>query len=214
MHSFWSEYVVLMTIFLGGLIGPGPDFVMIIRNSAANTRKSGVITAIGLALGILTHAMYSILGLGVILASSELAINIIKYCGVGYLTYIAIGALRSKKQPVKDIDIKGEGPATMTNWQAFRMGYITEILNPHAATFILTLLLSVQVSPMLWKMSYGVSMSVSSVIWYSIVAIFLTNSLLRKRFLSVRHIIDRLAGVVLLLLAARLAFSKIAVVSG
>lgn len=212
MHSFWAEYATIMMTFVGGLVGPGPDFIMIIRNSAANTRKSGVITAIGLALGILTHALYAILGLGVILTRLQTAITIIKYTGVVYLTYIAIGALRSKKQPVQDIDVEKEDAEQMPHWQAFRMGYMTEILNPHAATFILTLLLSVQVSPMLWKLSYGVSMSLFSVIWYSIVAIFLTNSLLRKRFLSIRHIIDRASGLVLLLLAVRLALSKIAIV--
>lgn len=190
---------------MAGLVGPGPDFVMIIRNSAANTRKSGVLTAIGLGLGILTHTIYCMFGLGVLLAKSDIAINAIKYCGAAYITYIAIGALRSKKQPVQDIDMS-EALGGMSNWEAFRMGYITEILNPHAAMFILTMFSKVQMSPILWKMSYGFSMAGSSVIWYSIVAIFLTNSLFRQRFLSVRHIIERVAGVVLLGYAVWLAF--------
>jgi len=213
MQSFLAEYVWVMGPFLAGLVGPGPDFVMIIRNSAANTRKSGVITAIGLGLGILTHASYAMFGLGVLIAQSQLAINLIKYCGAAYITYIGVSALLSKKKESKDIDLGGSDAKGMSSWQAFRMGYITELLNPHAATFILSIFLSVQLSPMMWRISYGLSMSFSSMIWYSIAAIFLTNQLLRQRFLSVRHIIDRVAGVILIGLAIRLLLAKITVVA-
>jgi threonine/homoserine/homoserine lactone efflux protein len=213
MGSFWTEYVWIMGPFLVGLVGPGPDFVMIIRNSAAGTRTSGVMTAVGLGLGILTHASYTIFGLGVLIAQSSFAINAIKYCGASYIAYIGVRALMSRKQPLHDIHLPGAPKGAMTPWQAFRMGYLTEILNPHAATFILSMLLSVQLSPLLWRMSYGLSMAGSSIIWYSIAAIFLTGKSFRQKFLSVRHIIDWVAGVVLLLLALRLVLTKIDVVS-
>lgn len=213
MSSFWTEYMWIMGPFLAGLVGPGPDFVMIIRNSAVGTRVSGVMTAVGLGLGILTHASYTIFGLGVLIARSSIAINAIKYCGASYIAYIGVRALMSKKQPLHDIHVKGGDEKTMTPWQGFRMGYLTEILNPHAATFILSLLLSVQLSPLLWRMTYGLSMAGSSIIWYSIAAVFLTGKSFRQKFLSVRHIIDRVAGIILLLLALRLLLTKIDVVS-
>jgi threonine/homoserine/homoserine lactone efflux protein len=212
MHSFWAEYIFVMGPFLAGLVGPGPDFVMIIRNSAANTRKSGVITAIGLGLGILTHATYAMFGLGVLIAKSQFAINLIKYCGAAYIAYIGVNALLSRQKLSKDIDLGHNETKGMSSWHAFRMGYITELLNPHAATFILSIFLSVQLSPMVWRVSYGLSMSFSSMIWYSIAAIFLTNKILRERFLSKRHIIDRVAGVILIGLAIRLLLAKITVV--
>jgi threonine/homoserine/homoserine lactone efflux protein len=213
MHSFWAEYVWVMGPFLAGLVGPGPDFVMIIRNSAANTRKSGVITAIGLGLGILTHATYAMFGLGILIAKSQIAINVIKYCGAAYISYIGISALLSRQKPSKDIDLGGSDAKGMSSWRAFRMGYITELLNPHAATFILSIFLSVQLSPIVWRVSYGLSMAFSSMIWYSIAAIFLTNKLMRQKFLSKRHIIDRVSGVILIGLAIRLLLAKITVVA-
>ena len=218
MNPYWSAYALIMGTFMFGLVGPGPDFVMIIRNSAANTRKSGILTACGLGTGIFLHASYAMFGLGIILVKSALAINIIKYCGAAYITYIGsmallggVKGLRAKKATSSDVDIKAGEAKGMSNWQAFRMGFVTNILNPHAATFILSLILTAQGSPMIWQFSYGASMAFSAVLWYGFVAVFLTNKLLRERFLSVRHIIDLIAGCVLIGLAVRLALSKIAV---
>ncbi|MBM3611173.1 MAG: LysE family translocator [Alphaproteobacteria bacterium] len=211
MQSFWVEYLVIMVPFIMGLIGPGPDFVMIIRNSATGTRQSGVFTALGLGCGVLTHASYTIFGLGMILAQHPEVINGIKYCGATYITYIGIRALMSKKQTSSDIDLKGAPATTMTPFQAFRVGYFTQILNPHAATFILSMLLSVQLSPLSWRMSYGLSMCISAVIWYSAISIFLTDRRLRQAFLRVGHIINWVAGVVLIGLAIRLVLTKVEV---
>lgn len=209
MQSFWLEYLTIMIPFIMGLIGPGPDFVMIIRNSATGTRQSGILTAVGLGCGILTHASYTIFGLGMILAQHPIAINVIKYCGASYITYIGVRALMSKKQPVPDVDLKEAPPTAMTPFQAFRVGYLTQILNPHAATFILSMLLSVQLSPLSWRMSYGLSMGISAVIWYSSISIFLTDRRLRRAFLSIGHIINWIAGVVLIGLAIRLVLTKV-----
>jgi threonine/homoserine/homoserine lactone efflux protein len=206
MQSFWVEYLTIMGPFVAGLIGPGPDFVMIIRNSATGTRQSGVFTAIGLACGIFTHVSYTIFGLGMILAEHPGAINIIKYCGAAYISYIGVRALMAKKQKTKDVDLNGPPLTGMTPFQAFRVGYMTQILNPHAATFILSMLLSVQLSPLHWRLSYGLSMALSAVIWYSAISIFLTDRRLRQAFLSIGHIINWVAGVVLIGLAIRLAF--------
>lgn len=206
MDLFWVEYLTIMVPFVMGLIGPGPDFVMIIRNSATGTRKSGIFTALGLGSGILTHASYTIFGLGVILSQHPAAISFIQYCGASYITYIGIRALNAKKQEAKDVDFKGGPTTAMTAFQAFRVGYMTQILNPHAATFILSMLLSVQASPLPWRMSYGISMALSAVIWYSAISIGLTHRILRQRFLSVGHIINQIAGVVLIALAIKLAF--------
>ena len=65
-------------IHLLALISPGPDFVMVVKNSIQYSRKIGIFTSIGFSIGILVHLFYCIVGLSLILSTNELIYNIFK----------------------------------------------------------------------------------------------------------------------------------------
>ncbi len=54
------------------VMSPGPDFIMIMRNSLVYNRRSGVYSAVGLSLGILVHVTYCLLGVAFIISRSIL----------------------------------------------------------------------------------------------------------------------------------------------
>lgn len=66
-------------VHLLAVISPGPDFIMITRNSIIYSRRSGVYSALGLGLGILVHVTYSLVGIGLLIAQSILLFNAIKF---------------------------------------------------------------------------------------------------------------------------------------
>ena len=68
-------------IHLLALISPGPDFLIIVKNSLSQTRKTGVYISIGLALGILFHAAYTLLGIGLILTHNLILFKSIQILG-------------------------------------------------------------------------------------------------------------------------------------
>ena len=73
---------IFLTVALAHLlavISPGPDFIMITRNSLIYSRKSGIYSAIGLGLGILVHVIYSLVGIGLVISQSILLFTIIKF---------------------------------------------------------------------------------------------------------------------------------------
>lgn len=51
--DYLPSIAALTVIQLLGLMSPGPDFAVVVRNSLIYSRKTAVLTAIGVSLGIL-----------------------------------------------------------------------------------------------------------------------------------------------------------------
>lgn len=66
--SHFSEIITTTSIILVGIISPGPDFLLITRNSLLLPKKAAIFSALGLSAGTIIHAFYSIIGLGLIIS--------------------------------------------------------------------------------------------------------------------------------------------------
>jgi len=63
------------------ILAPGPAQALVLTRSLSDGRKSGVMTALGLNVGTIFHAIAAALGLSAILASSAVAFATLKYLG-------------------------------------------------------------------------------------------------------------------------------------
>jgi len=71
------ELFTVASITVLAVISPGADFAMVTRNSMMLSRRAGILTAVGIALGVLVHVAYSLLGVGLIISRSILLFNMI-----------------------------------------------------------------------------------------------------------------------------------------
>ena len=69
--DYLSSFLTLAVIQILGVMSPGPDFAVVMRNSLVFSRKVGIFTAIGAAFGTLVHISYILLGVGTIIAKTE-----------------------------------------------------------------------------------------------------------------------------------------------
>ena len=120
------------------LISPGPDFAVIVRNSLIYSRKTALLTALGIALGCSFHITYSILGVGLIIKENEWLFQGVKYLGAGYLLYIGVKGLRAGK---KAIGLKNEPHRQdISAFAAVQSGFLlTNALNPKCMLFFISL---------------------------------------------------------------------------
>jgi threonine/homoserine/homoserine lactone efflux protein len=58
--SLLRELIAVAVLQILVIVAPSPDFVVICRNSLVYSRRAGIYSAFGLALGILVHASYSL----------------------------------------------------------------------------------------------------------------------------------------------------------
>src|SRR3990167_823924 len=70
IFQYLSSILSLVGLVMIALISPGPDFAIVVRNSLIYSRKTGLFTALGIALGILVHVSYTLLGLGLVIAKN------------------------------------------------------------------------------------------------------------------------------------------------
>ncbi|GAB3999078.1 LysE family translocator [Glycomyces albus] len=134
-----TALMVFATAILIASIVPGPDFAVVTRNTMLGGRAAGMWTALGVALGICVWVVATSFGLAALLSASVLAFTVVKIAGAAYLVYLGvrsiISALKDRKRPVLDIGLSRE----ITHWRAFRIGLLTNVLNPKALVFFTAL---------------------------------------------------------------------------
>ncbi len=187
-----TELIAVITITVLAVISPGPDFAMVTRNSLMLSRRAGVLTALGIGLGVFVHVGYTLVGLGLVIQQSLWLFNAIKLAGAAYLVYLGVKMLRARPGGAPD----GRAPALLSDAAALRTGFLTNALNPKTTVFIVSLFLQVvrPDTPLAVQVGYGAFISLAHVVWFCLVALCFSSGAVRQRLLAARHWIDRVFG--------------------
>ena len=202
--SHLPEFFTIALAHALAVASPGPDFAIVLRQSLRHGRRAALWTSVGIGCGLSIHITYSLLGLGLLLTKSATALLVVKWLGAAYLAWIGVQALRAKPRE-GDLDLTGptDVPTARAAWTT---GFLVNVLNPKAALFFISLFpLAVSpATPRLIQAGYGLWMTVTTVLWFSFVALVFTRGEVRQAFLRHGHWIDRALGVVFLGFAASL----------
>lgn len=207
--DIFSNWLILIGVFGLGLMSPGPDFVMAVRNSLLYSRRTGIMTAAGFGLGVGVHVVYCLCGLALVISQSIVLFNIIKFIGAAYLFYVGIKALRS--EGYKAPSLENKTISSLSDWAALRSGFITNLFNPKATLFFLALFTQI-INPdvvLSAQILYGATCILMTFLWFSLVACVLTAPAIRLRFLSMAKWIDRACGAFFIALGCKLALTKL-----
>jgi len=188
-------------------MSPGPDFLVVSKNSVGHSRKIGVMTALGVAAGNCVHVTYTVIGIGLIIASSVLLFSAIKLAGAVYLVYLGVH-LMTEKQDLAETALPASAP--LSAWAAFRQGFFTNVLNPKATLFFISVF-SQFVSPSLpfsVRTLFGVEAVTVIGLWFVVLAVVLTFPLMRALIGKVQQRVLKFMGAALLLLGVKVALSS------
>lgn len=198
-----TELIVVVTITLLAVISPGPDFAMVSRNSLLLSRRAGVLTALGIGLGVLIHVGYTLLGLGLLIRNSLWLFNAIKLAGAAYLVWLGVRMLLARPAAAG----ARERAVALSDLAALRTGFLTNVLNPKTTVFIVSLFMQAvrPQTPLSVQLAYGAYIVAAHVVWFCLVALCFSAGAVRARLLRLRHWIDRVFGGLLVGLGALLA---------
>ena len=96
MNDLHLQFISIATIHLFAVMSPGPDFIIIVRQSISSGRRSALMTSLGIGAGILMHITLCIFGLGMIIKESGLLFKVIQIIGSLYLAYLGVISIKSK----------------------------------------------------------------------------------------------------------------------
>ncbi|GLT18422.1 lysine transporter LysE [Vibrio zhanjiangensis] len=194
-------WLSLFTICILGAMSPGPSLAMVAKHSLAGGRRNGLAAAWAHAFGIGIYAFITLIGLAVILQQSPFLFKAISYSGAAYLAYLGYNALRSKGGVAAKLE-SGEDTSIQ---QSAKEGLLISILSPKIALFFIALFsqfvaVGDSVSA---KLLIVLTPLVVDGLWYTFVSLMLSSPRLLDKIRSKAQLIDRLSGLVLILLALR-----------
>ncbi|MGA8118913.1 LysE family translocator [Rouxiella badensis] len=195
------------TIAALGMISPGPDFFMVIKNAARYPRMAALMTSLGVVCGVITHMSYCVAGLAVVITKTPWLFDLLKYVGAAYLIWVGLQGLFSRTNSKMNLD--GIAPQQVTLGKAFTQGYLCNLLNPKATLFFLAMFTQVlQINSTLSeKLLYASIIVGLSVIWWPMLVVLIQSGPVRRGLAKAQKVIDKMLGGVLIALGIKVALS-------
>lgn len=202
MNEF-SILITLASVHFIALMSPGPDFALVVQNATRYGRQTGVYIALGLSFGILLHAILSLTGVSYLVHQQPTLFALVQIAGGSYLLYLGFGALKGTWQTLSSKSIVSEqqsSPDLLLNnkHQAFSRGFATNILNPKALVFFISLM-STLVPASMSLTGKGIALVILwslSLAWFSFLAWALSTERLQAKLKSLAVYIDGLCGLI------------------
>lgn len=123
----FNELLVYISFVVGFALTPGPNMMLYLTYTFEYGRKAGWATAAGIMSSFLVHITAIVFGLTALLMAMPHALDILRYCGIAYLLYLAISNCKTVQWKTGDAAIAD------TRMAAFYLkGFIGNLLNPGA----------------------------------------------------------------------------------
>ena len=198
------EFLTIAILHFFAVSSPGPDFIIVTRQSIRSGRTAAIFTSLGIASGILVHSFAAMTGLTYIISSNPLVflyLKIIASIYLGYLGFISIFNSSSITQYTSN-----QSTSDQNFLYSYRIGFITNILNPKAILFFITVF-SIVVDSSTSVLSlgiYGAYMSIATFIWFTFISYIFTNTTLINKYRNSLPIFEKILGCILLLIASQI----------
>ena len=207
-----ASYLSYLAFALVVIVAPGPDFALTVVNTLRAGRAGGLRTSLGIATSNTVQGTAAALGLGALIAKSELAFTIIRWAGAAYLAYLGVStiraALRRRRSAAEEQD---SGETATRRWLAYQQGFLSNITNPKVLTLYLSVLPQFLASghpTVSAALLLAYTHAVLGLLWLILLVAFLhrIRSFLQRR--RVRRSLDGATGVAMIGFGARLAIES------
>ena len=184
-------FISVFAIFIPALMLPGPDFIAVVRSSMARGSRAGLMTTLGVTLGLGLYAGWSLVGLSAILLQYQWLAWAVRVCGGIYLAYLGVKLIMTRPSA---IDLEEGGSVRSGNPLLF--GFLVTMTNPKAIVLFTSVFATAVTDAMpLWAMAAMIGLVMAcAAVWYTLVTLFMSSRPVIVRFGNARHWIERAAG--------------------
>jgi threonine/homoserine/homoserine lactone efflux protein len=198
-----TAWVSLLLICMMGAITPGPSLAVVLKHTISGGRMNGFVASIAHGLGIALYATLTVVGLAIVIQQTPWLFNVIKYVGVAMLLFLSYKALTSKPTANRMMQQK----ENVTIKKSIVEGFLIAFFNPKLAIFFVALFGQFVEADASWLQNLIMVATVFSTdtLYYCLIVFVLSQSSVVEKLKNNVHIIDKVTGVALLLIAARVA---------
>lgn len=139
MGVYMEGILTFITITLLIIIVPGPDFLIVMKNTIHSGKVNGAMSAFGITTAHVIYSSLAVLGIIYILTSLYYIFLIIKILGACYLVYLGVQSIRTARQSM-NFNTTRIGIDDVSYFTSYRQGFISTILNPKALLYYVSVL--------------------------------------------------------------------------
>ena len=196
-----NEFITVILLHLFAVMSPGPDYVLITRQSIRYGRRVALWSSGGIGVGILFHSFLAVTGILFFIASNESYLLFLKLICSVYLLYLGMTSIIN----TSDFNNNRVDDNKWSNANGFAAGMLTNITNVKALLFFITLfgvVLNGQTQANL--MFYGLYMAFATFIWFSLLSYIFTSEVFKAQFLTFFKFFEKFLGLILVIIAVQL----------
>ncbi len=121
-------------------ITPGFDTALVLRTSTIEGARKATFAALGIAIGCMSWGAAVALGLGALLAASQLAYDVLRWAGAFYLGWLGLALIRKPRSDFSP-GLGAASSASVSNQMSwFWKGLLGNLLNPKVGVFYVSFL--------------------------------------------------------------------------
>ncbi|UYV39097.1 LysE family transporter [Rhodobacteraceae bacterium D3-12] len=198
-----THFIAFNLTLLAAIAMPGPSLLFITRTALAHGRAAGVAAGLGLALMAALWSLAALFGLQTLFALFPWAFVAMKTAGALYLLWIAVQTWRHAAEPL------GAAPP-VSNGHFFFSGLLINLANPKAVLFagaVLVVIFPPALTTAEKSLIFANHLAVEALV-QPVLAILLSTNAVRRRYLGLKPIFDRIAAAVLGALGLRLLLDR------
>ncbi|MFN0127858.1 MAG: LysE family translocator [Verrucomicrobiales bacterium] len=131
------ELLTFSLLMWAAQFSPGPDMLLLMKNSVGHSRVAALGTVAGIVCGLAVWSALILSGLAVVLRESPQAFALLRTIGGFYLAWLGGRLLWSLRRPAGTAGQPGTGAGSLGFRGGFAQGLTTNLLNAKAAMFLI-----------------------------------------------------------------------------
>jgi threonine/homoserine/homoserine lactone efflux protein len=210
-----TDWISLALVCMLGAFSPGPSLAVVFAVTRMNGRMSGLMSASGHGLAVLLYALVAATSLSYLIANYADVFFVLQALGALVLLWFGVRFIKAGFSKKIDNNIaahnKGSGSVAKGLFGGFSSGFSIAAFNPQIAAFFLSLFSQFlnQEQSLYTHIGMAALAGVIDVGAYALYVMAFTTSFLGKAIDRYTNIIERLLGLILVLLGLSLISSYV-----
>jgi threonine/homoserine/homoserine lactone efflux protein len=203
------------------ILAPGPDTMLVMRNTLRGGRRAGMFTTAGTMTGLFTWAVAAGVGLSAVLAASRVGYDVLRIAGAAYLIWLGLTSLwpRAARRRAPAVAPEQTPPVAVDQAppvvpippglrRVYVNGVISNLCNPKIGVFFVAFLPGFMprgVSVREFSFALGIWFALETGIYLSAMVWMVSRGVTWFRRPNIQRRLERLTGLVLIGFGLRLA---------
>ncbi|MEL6467016.1 MAG: LysE family transporter [Pseudomonadota bacterium] len=202
MSLTFAELIAFNTVLLAALLSPGAAMLFITKATVTGGRTAGIATGLGLGTAAAMWTLAALLGLEVVFNLFPWTYTVLKVGGALYLIWIAIQTWRQARDPL--------GHTPTPRGRAVLSGMLLNFGNPKSMLFAAAVIVVIFPQGLAAADIAVIVLNhwLLELVFYTALAIALSTPHIRRGYVSLKPIFDRVAATLLGALGLRVILEK------